>query len=177
MANEGPMPEFYRLPIIYGVDTRNLVPGAQATARELKAALELIRLNQLAVSQGDFRIQTIDVSREYCLEVTDQRRSRIIFGLDEMEEQLERLRILLRYARNYQTEIQSVNLMVRRNTPVVFRTGQEADSAMPTPGATPSPTPAATPTPTPAPVGTPAPTPMPEPTPPPQIRRATPVNP
>jgi cell division protein FtsQ len=111
------LPEYYHLPIISGFETENLVPGKRVPAWEMQAALELIRLN---TDNTRFQVRNIDVSKGYCLIVTDQRHAKITFGLDKVDTQLSRLNRYLDRAAQDKKEIQTVNLIVERNTPVTF---------------------------------------------------------
>jgi cell division protein FtsQ len=111
------LPEYYHLPIISGFETENLVPGKRVPAWEMQAALELVRLN---ADNTRFQARNIDLSKGYCLTVTDQRRAKITFGLDRIENQLLRLNRYLDRAAQDRREIQTVNLIVERNVPVTF---------------------------------------------------------
>jgi cell division protein FtsQ len=111
------LPEHLALPRIIGVVMEDVAPGQKLPTAESLAALELIKL-----STDDIRWQprVVDVSKGYCLLVTDDRRARVTFGFDNIEGQLGRLRQLLDYVEPQNRELQSVNLMLERNIPVVF---------------------------------------------------------
>jgi cell division protein FtsQ len=112
-------PEYAGLPVILGVETSLLVAGQALEKEEVKAALELIR-DAAEILQTRFQIQSIDISREYCLVVTDKQRSVITFGTDELVQQLRRLERLMNYCDKNNKELQTVNLLVQRNIPVTF---------------------------------------------------------
>jgi cell division protein FtsQ len=111
------LPEHLALPRIIGVVMEDVAPGQKLPTAEAMSALELIKL-----SAEDLRWQprTVDISKGYCLLVTDDRRARVTFGFDNLEVQLGRLRQLLDYVEPQNRELQSVNLMLERNIPVVF---------------------------------------------------------
>ena len=119
------LPEYYHLPIISGFETENLVPGKRVNVLEMQAALELIRLN---ADSTRFQVQNIDLSKGYCLVVTDQRHAKITFGLDRLDAQLFRLYRCLDRAAQDHRELQTVNLIVERNVPVTFY-DPEADAS------------------------------------------------
>lgn len=119
------LPEYYHLPIITGFETENLVPGKRVNVLEMQSALELIRLN---ADSTRFQARNIDISRGYCLVVTDQRHAKITFGLDRLDKQLDRLYRCLDRAAADKKELQTVNLIVERNIPVTFY-DPEADAA------------------------------------------------
>jgi cell division protein FtsQ len=121
-------PEYLGLPLIIGVDTSNCQAGQPLEQDDVKAALDLIRASA-EVLQGRFQIQSIDVSKGYCLTVTDIQHASVTFGTDEIESQLHRLGIVLNYCDKNSRELQTVNLMVQRNVPVTFV--QEVQSASP----------------------------------------------
>ncbi|MEP6669597.1 MAG: FtsQ-type POTRA domain-containing protein [Chthoniobacter sp.] len=119
------LPEYYHLPIITGFETENLVPGKRVNVLEMQSALELIRLNS---DSTRFQARNIDLSKGYCLVVTDQRHAKITFGLDRLDKQLEHLYRCIERATADHKELQTVNLIVERNIPVTFY-DPEADAA------------------------------------------------
>ena len=129
------LPEYYHLPIISGFETENLVPGKRVNVLEMRSALELLRLN---ADSTRFQVRHIDLSKGYCLVVTDQRHAKITFGLDRLDYQLSRLYRCLDRAAADRKELQTVNLIVERNIPVTFY-DPEADAAAAAAPATPVP--------------------------------------
>jgi hypothetical protein len=119
--------DFIHLPMISGVVLEDFCAGQKANTLEIQAALELIRLN---ADSTRWQIRSIDVSKGYCLLVTDRARARVTFGLDEIDRQLTRFYRILDYIEPSHREIQTVNLLVERNTPVTF-----VDESQPEPGA------------------------------------------
>ncbi|OLD27778.1 MAG: hypothetical protein AUJ04_03235 [Acidobacteria bacterium 13_1_40CM_3_55_6] len=87
---------------------------------EVKAALELLRLSTRSFMQTRFQIREIDVSKGYCLVVTDKNHSRVTFGFDNLDTQLQRLEQFLIYSDDAHRELATVNLLVQRNIPVTF---------------------------------------------------------
>jgi cell division septal protein FtsQ len=112
-------PEYLGLPLIIGVATSNCQAGQPLEQDEVKAALDLIRASS-EILQARFQIQSIDVSKQYCLQVTDKQRASVTFGTDEIEWQLHRLETVLNYCDKNNRELQTVNLMAQRNVPVTF---------------------------------------------------------
>jgi cell division protein FtsQ len=181
------LPEYLGLPLILGCASESLEAGKTVQSSESKAALELLRLSTRSFMQTRFQIREIDVSKGYCLVVTDKNHSRVTFGFDDLDLQLRRLEQFLIYSDDAHREIATVNLLVQRNIPVTFQkssaevindTIQPEESprvmkavpvtAVPKPAAatdTPKPKkPTATPRPTPRPRSTPTATPSPTPT-------------
>lgn len=109
--------EYLGFPSVSGIPTENLVPGERVTAPEMLAAIELI---QLTSGGARFQPRHIDIARGYCLVVTDHKRAKITFALDGIERQLARLQRYLAHAAEDFREIQTINLIVERNTPVTF---------------------------------------------------------
>jgi len=112
-------PEYLGLPLIIGVSTSNCQAGQPLDQDEVKAALDLIRTST-EILQARFQIQSIDVSKQYCLQVTDRQRASVTFGTDAIEWQLHRLETVLNYCDKNSRELQTVNLMAQRNVPVTF---------------------------------------------------------
>jgi cell division septal protein FtsQ len=111
------LPEHLALPRITGVVMEDVAPGQKLPTAEALAALELIKLS---VEDLRWQPRVVDVSKGYCLVVTDDRRAKVTFGFDNIDGQLGRLRQLLDYVEPQNRELQSVNLMLERNIPVVF---------------------------------------------------------
>ena len=111
------LPEYFHLPVIYGYSTDNLEIGQVLNAIEVKSALSLIELN---TDNTRFQIRSINLSKGYCMIVTNQNRMKITFGLDRVGLQLERLGLLLDHVEGSNRIIQTANLMVERNVPVTF---------------------------------------------------------
>jgi cell division protein FtsQ len=132
---KGSAPEYAGLPVILGVETSSLVAGQALDKEEVKAALQLLR-DAAEILQTRLQIQSIDVSKEYCLIVTDKQRSVLTFGTDDLVLQLKRLERLMNYCEKNSKELQTVNLLVQRNIPVTF---VQPTALEPEAGPTPSP--------------------------------------
>ncbi len=112
-------PEFYPLPVIYGVRSDNIRDGEPLHNEDLHRALAL--LDEVARHPDCLlNIHNMNISKGYCVEVLSDRKARITFSTEDYPEQLARLRQLLEHCRDTGRELDSVNLMARRNTPVTF---------------------------------------------------------
>jgi len=114
------LPEYLALPLITGCSSEALVPGKIVDSLEAKAALELLRLTTTSFMQTRFQIREVDVSKGYCLLVTDKNHTRAMFGFDHLDVQMQRLEQFLVYSDDSQRQIETVNLLVARNIPVTF---------------------------------------------------------
>jgi len=114
------LPEYLGLPLISGCASESLEPGKIVESFEAKAALELLRLSTRSFMQTRFQIREIDVSKGYCLVVTDKNHTRVTFGFDNLDAQLQRLEQFLIYADDSKRELATANLLVQRNIPVTF---------------------------------------------------------
>jgi hypothetical protein len=112
--------EYLGLPSITGCTSESLEAGKIVESSEAKAALELVRLSSASFMQTRFQIREIDVSKGYCLVVSDKNHTRVTFGFDNLETQLQRLEQFLVYADDSKRELATVNLLVQRNIPVTF---------------------------------------------------------
>lgn len=115
------LPEYLGLPLILGCASESLDAGKTVESSEAKAALELLRLSTRSFMQTRFQIREIDVSKGYCLVVTDKNHSKVAFGFDNLDLQLQRLEQFLIYSDDAHHEIATVNLLVQRNIPVTFQ--------------------------------------------------------
>jgi cell division septal protein FtsQ len=114
------LPEYLGLPLIVGCSGESLEAGKVVESPEAKTALELLRLTESSFLQTRFQIREIDISKSYCLLVTDKNHSRVMFALNDLEEQLRRLQVFLDYCDNTKQELESLNLVAQRNIPVTF---------------------------------------------------------
>jgi cell division septal protein FtsQ len=114
------LPEYLGLPLITGCTSESLEAGKTVESFEAKAALELLRLSTRSFMQTRFQIREIDISKGYCLVVADKNHTRVTFGFDNLDAQLERLEQFLVYADDSKRELSTVNLLVQRNIPVTF---------------------------------------------------------
>jgi cell division septal protein FtsQ len=114
------LPEYLGLPLISGCTSESLEPGKIVDSYQTRAALELLRLSAGSFMQTRFQIREIDLSKGYCLIVTDKNHSRVTFGFDDLSSQLQRLEQFLVYCDDSKQELATVNLLVQRNIPVTF---------------------------------------------------------
>ena len=114
------LPEYLGLPLITGCTSESLDAGKIVGSFEAKAALELLRLSTRSFMQTRFQIREIDVSKGYCLLVSDKNHTRVTFGFENLDIQLQRLEQFLVYADDSRRELETVNLLVQRNIPVTF---------------------------------------------------------
>ena len=82
--------------------------------------MELLRLSERSFLQMRFQIREIDVSKGYCLLVTDKNRARVTLGFNDLQTQLRRLEQFLVYCDDSKQELGTVNLLVQRNIPATF---------------------------------------------------------
>src|SRR2546428_1597181 len=114
------LPEYLGLPVIVGCSSESLEAGKVIESFEAKAALELLRARTRSFMQTRFQIREIDVSNGYCLLVTDKNHTRVTFGFENLEAQLQRLEQFLVYSDDSKRELATVTLLVQRNIPVTF---------------------------------------------------------
>src|SRR5437773_1820701 len=114
------LPEYLGLPLILGCSSESLEAGKAVESAEAKTALELLRLSERSFLQMRFQIREIDVSKGYCLLVTDKNRARVTLGFNDLQTQLRRLEQFLVYCDDSKQELGTLNLLVQRNIPVTF---------------------------------------------------------
>ena len=112
-------PDFYHLPVILGVRSENIRDGEPLHNEDLRRALTL--LDEITRNPDSLlHVRTMNISKGFCIEVTSERNARVVFSPEDFSGQLDRLRQLLEHCNECGRELESVNLMVRRNTPVTF---------------------------------------------------------
>ena len=111
------LPEYAHLPLISGAVLENLAPGQRVKELELQSALALLKLSGENLR---WQVVNVDVSKGYCLVATGRDHAPIVFGLDNLDRQWTNLNHILDYAASIHKEVQMANLLVERNTPVIF---------------------------------------------------------
>lgn len=112
-------PEYFHLPVIYGVKSDNIRDGEPLSSQDLRVAISLVETVGRH-PESLLRIRTLDISKGYCIEVVNDRNAHILFAAEDFESQLGRLQQLLAHCEETGRNLESVNLMVKRNTPVRF---------------------------------------------------------
>jgi len=119
------------LPVIYGIETDDMSTGNSLSHDDLRAALTLLATNQRR-PESQLIIRSLDLRKGYCIDVINDRNSHLIFGTTDFDEQLDRLQKLLNYSTENTREIETVNLIPKRNTPVRFLMAAVPEPAPPT---------------------------------------------
>jgi len=113
-------PEHYHLPIIYGCDMEALVAGRETSQSHVLGALALLETANDLMLDTPFRIRSVDISRQYCYIVKDDRHAEITFAPERFADQFVKLRLLYAHVAETEAELGTVNLIPERNVPVTF---------------------------------------------------------
>jgi cell division septal protein FtsQ len=107
------------LPVINGAHDLfdNLTPGQRAGGYEIQSAIRLLTASE---SIARFRPRVIDLSKGFCMEVTDLTRTKYTFGFDRLDDQLSKMQQVMTHTEHSGREVSSVNLMYAKQIPVVF---------------------------------------------------------
>jgi cell division septal protein FtsQ len=111
--------EFLHLPVLTGIDLSQAAPGKKLESDRFEQAVMLVEALSEIPEEG-IQIRSVDVSKPYAVIVTDTSNARFTFGTKDLPGQLERLRKLLAHCHESGRKIETVNLMIQRNTPVTF---------------------------------------------------------
>ncbi len=111
--------EFHQLPIIYGANVEKIREGSLLEGEDLKNALTLLR-EARSQPKSLLVIRSLNISKGYCIDALTDQNTRVKFASGDFSSQLVKLQRLLEHCRDTGREIESVNLMVTKNTPVKF---------------------------------------------------------
>jgi cell division septal protein FtsQ len=111
--------EYHQLPIIYGVKVEKIQEGSLLEGDDLKNALTLLR-EARDQTKTLLVIRSLNISKGYCIDALTDQTARVKFASGDFPTQLMKLQRLLEHCRDTGREIESVNLMVAKNTPVKF---------------------------------------------------------
>lgn len=109
----------YSLPVVSGVDFQRLEAGDPLHRQDLLEAVDLLQVRNFFPSSS-LVIRSVDVSKGYSLVVRDETGCEIHFEAGNYPPQLERLEKLLQHCRETGRQLEFVNLIPKRNTPVRF---------------------------------------------------------
>jgi hypothetical protein len=121
-------PEFLNLPVLKGLDLSDAKPGSRLYNDRLDYALALQDALS-GIAEVNFKVRSIDVTKEYAAVVTDASNARYTFGNKDLAGQMERLKKLLVNSQEVGRQIDTANLMLVRNTPVTFVLTPETPAA------------------------------------------------
>lgn len=111
--------EYHQLPIIYGVKVDEIQEGSLLDGDDLKNALSLLR-EARSQTKSLLLIRSLNISKGYCIDALTDQNTRVKFASGDFPTQLLKLQRLLEHCRDTGREMESVNLMVAKNTPVKF---------------------------------------------------------
>lgn len=112
-------PEHWHLPIVYCADPAQIDLRDPLAVADLRAALDLVAVND-QTTDSLLQIRSLDISRGYAIQVTNEANAHITFAPKNPIEQLERLQRLLAHCAETGRQLESVNLIPTKYTPVQF---------------------------------------------------------
>jgi cell division protein FtsQ len=107
-----------QLPVIAGVNYFLLQPGRHIELPQVQAAIELVAAFDRSPMAGLVDLQRVDVSQPRVIVATTKQGSEITFGLDNLDQQLQRWRSIYNLGVQQQKTIATVDLAVGNNVPV-----------------------------------------------------------
>jgi len=121
-----------RLPVIRGGNlAQQLQPGHRVTLPEARAALQLISVFGRSPMAGLVDLRSLDVSGPGVVVVTTGQGGQITFGLQNVDQQLRRWRVIYDLGRRNNKAIASADLAVANNVPVRWMELNAAPAAAP----------------------------------------------
>jgi hypothetical protein len=108
---------FDRLPTLTGIAGVDLRPGHQVESGQIQAALQLILEFSRSPMLGLVDVTTVDLSAPQVLQLATGQASVVTFGMDHLEKQLRRWRLVHDYAARTGKALASLDLSVSNNVP------------------------------------------------------------
>src|SRR6266853_1639581 len=105
------------LPILTGIPLTDLRPGRPAESPQVHAALRLIEALDHSPMAGLVDFRRIDLSAPGVLQVTTGQNSEVVFGLNDLEGQLRRWRLVYDHGQATGKHLASIDLSVSNNLP------------------------------------------------------------
>ncbi len=112
-------PEYWRLPVIFAPDPALIQNQDPLATADLRAALDLLAARAQRPDHL-LEVHSMDITKGFAITVTDAAKSRLVFSPEDPGEQLDRLQKLLENCRDTGRQLDSVNLIPKKYTPVRF---------------------------------------------------------
>ncbi len=109
-----------QLPIISGVDARELRPGRRVESRQLLGTLELINQFEQSTMFGLTELRRIDLAVPEVLNVNTTQGSEVSFGLEHFDQQMRRWRMIHDQTQRWGKAISTLDLSIANNLPLVL---------------------------------------------------------
>ena len=106
------------LPLLTGLDSRELLPGRAVNHEQVRSALKLIECFGRSPMAGLATLQQIDVSASQTLQVRTWQGSQVTVGMLGLDRQLLRWRLIHDYGKQHRRVPASIDLSIRNNLPV-----------------------------------------------------------
>jgi cell division septal protein FtsQ len=119
-----------QLPVIAGLNAFQLQPGRRVESPPVQAALRLIAAFEKSPMAGLVDLRRVDVSAPGVVMATTGQGSEIIFGLDNLDQQLRRWRQIYDLGLRQQRAIATADLAVANNVPVRWMLASAAPVAV-----------------------------------------------
>jgi cell division septal protein FtsQ len=113
------LPQYFELPVITGARVVDLETGDILHREDLREALALLQTIRFS-TDTTLAPRSIDISKGFCLDVRDRQDALVVFDVGGYPAQLARLQKLLDHCAETGRELEMVNLIPQRNTPVRF---------------------------------------------------------
>ena len=107
-------------PAVCGLSLGDIDPGKRLSNANVKGALQLIEAFQRSPMAGLTALQQIDVSGPDILQITTSNQGKVVFSLDNFDQQLRRWRDICDHARELGKTVVTLDLSVPGNIPAVL---------------------------------------------------------
>ena len=104
-------------PLLVGIPLTDLRPGRPAESPQVQAALRLIAALEHSPMAGLVDIKQIDLTAPGILQVTTGQNSDVVFGLNDLDHQLRRWRLVHDHGQRTGKHLASIDLSVSNNLP------------------------------------------------------------
>ena len=120
-----------QLPVIVGMNVYQLQPGQRVESPQVLAALRLLGTFNRSVMTGLVNLRRIDVSSPGVVVATTDQGGEITFGLDHLDQQLQRWREIYDLGQRLNKAIASLDLAVSNNVPVRWMEAVAVPASLP----------------------------------------------
>ncbi len=117
--------------VLTGLSRADLCPGHKAESPQVFASLRLLEAFERSPMLGQADLARIDISKPEVLVATTAHGAEIVFGLENMELQMRRWRVIQDYGLQQGKQIRSLDLSVTNNIPATWLETNQAPVVVP----------------------------------------------
>ena len=117
---EALLKKYLSLPTLRARTLPQVKLGAKLESAGVKTALRLIKRSNDLLFDEQIEVAEVDIRNDYSISVYFNTDTEVTFGMEDIEDQLNDLKLILKHANAKNRQVATLNLMVRKNIPITY---------------------------------------------------------